>query len=268
MSKTEQITPPTLERYELKFIIPAAMIDPISNFVSIYCSLDKYSALSENSFYRVNNLYFDTPEYLFLRNRINRVEKRFNMRVRSYGNNPKLPYFLEIKQKRGDVIKKYRGRVYETNWHQSLYQPEDLSDQKKPIREEYNLHLFQRLALIYNAEPKVLTQYIRKAYVSDCEEYARVTFDMDLRYKQEENYNLIPDLNQMHPYDFSTNFSPGCNVILELKCYTSHVPIWMIDCIKTFDLQRQGFSKYATGILEVLNTFNFDFKKSQSTILF
>ena len=39
-----KLTPPVLERYELKFVIPDYMIDPISDFVSVYCSLDKYSA--------------------------------------------------------------------------------------------------------------------------------------------------------------------------------------------------------------------------------
>ncbi len=265
MSNTQQTIPNILERYELKFVIPFELIGPISDFVSIYCTLDKYSQNSDNSFYKVNNLYFDTPYFLFLRNRINRVEKRFNMRVRSYGDNSELPYFLEIKQKRGDIVKKSRGRLYERDWFNIFKIPDFLEKVDAESQEKNNLHLFQKTALTYNAEPKVLTQYIRKAYISDYEEYARVTFDIDLRYMQEERFNLIPDNDRMLSYDFSTNFDPDCNVILELKCYTSYVPLWMVDLIRTFNLQRRGFSKYTTGVLEVINSFSLNLSDMQST---
>jgi len=103
--------PPRLDRYELKFGIPAELTEPISDFASVYCSLDKYSEKAEKGFYRVNNLYLDSPGYLFLRKRMEGAENRFNMRVRSYGDDPVMPYFLEIKQKVGGVVRKYRATV-------------------------------------------------------------------------------------------------------------------------------------------------------------
>ncbi len=42
-----------LERYELKFIIPLFMIEPIFEYVSIYCNLDKYSEKSLDNFIRL-----------------------------------------------------------------------------------------------------------------------------------------------------------------------------------------------------------------------
>jgi len=102
--------PPMLERYEMKFTIPSKMVRPMADYASIYCSQDRYSQQSEGGFYRVNNLYLDSPNYLFLRRRLERVPNRFNMRVRSYGDDPGLPYYLEVKQKAGDVIRKYRAR--------------------------------------------------------------------------------------------------------------------------------------------------------------
>lgn len=252
------ITLPVLERYELKFVIPDSMIDPISDFVSIYCSLDKYSQLAEDLFYGVNSLYFDTPHYLFLRNRLLGCKNRFNMRIRSYGDAPQLPYFMEIKQKDVNLVKKYRGRVYEKDWDNPFalvdYIPQKVDNQK----ELRNIRLFQRLMHTYNAEPKVLTQYRRKAYVSECEDYARVTFDIELKYMAENTFNLIPDKDRMLSYDIPTNFDPGCNVVLELKCYTSQVPLWMIDCIRIFGLRRRSFSKYVNGIKEVLNLYKYD----------
>jgi SPX domain protein involved in polyphosphate accumulation len=260
------ITPPVLERYELKFTIPEYLIEPISDFVSIYCSLDKYSALTEDSYYCVNSLYFDTPYFLFLRNRLLGCKSRFNMRIRSYGHTPQLPYFFEVKQKDGNVIRKYRGKVYEAAWDTPFclvdYKPQRI-DNEKELR---NIRLFQRLLHVYNAEPKVLTQYRRKAYVSDCENYARVTFDLELKYMAEDTCNLMPDRKRMVSYDMSTNFDSGCNVILELKCYTTQVPLWMIDCIRTFKLHRRSFSKYATGVREVFNLYKYDAGNRTSTV--
>ncbi len=252
------VTPPVLERYELKFVIPDTMIGPISDFVSIYCSLDKYSRVADDSFYRVINLYLDTPYFLFLRNRLLRLQNRFNMRIRSYGDTPQARYFLEVKQKNVMIIKKYRGSIPQ----EDLVGRSDLIDyipqSAKSEKELQNIELFQRLMHTYDAGPKVQTQYLRKAYVSDCEEYARVTFDIALKYMAEETFNLTPDPDRMLSYDISTNFDPACNVILELKCYTSQVPLWMVDCIRTFGLNRRSFSKYATGVSEVLNCYHYD----------
>jgi hypothetical protein len=111
------------------------------------------------------------------------------------------------------------------------------------------------MAYSYNATPKVLTQYMRKAYVSDIDEYVRVTFDIDLRYQAEEEYNMIPHEDKMVPLDNEALFDPGSNVILELKCYTTRVPLWMVDLIRYFNLSRRSFSKYVTGVSEVLNLF-------------
>ena len=85
-----------LERLELKFHIPETMVEPISEFVSIYCSPDKYSRDAEGGVYTVNSLYLDSPNFLFLRRRLDGSANRINMRVRSYGDAGELPFFLEI----------------------------------------------------------------------------------------------------------------------------------------------------------------------------
>ena len=73
----------------------------------------------------------------------------------------------------------------------------------------------------------------------------------------ENRFNLVPDKDRMIPYDISTNFDGGCCVILELKCFTTQVPLWMIDCIRMFNLQRRSFSKYATGIAQVFTEWQY-----------
>ncbi|MCP4122540.1 MAG: VTC domain-containing protein, partial [Bacteroidetes bacterium] len=90
------------------------------------------------------------------------------------------------------------------------------------------------------------------------DDYARVTFDSDLRFRHETEYNLDAPEDEMISCDPETAFDPGCSVILELKCYTSHVPLWMIDMIRYFNLVRRGFSKYGTGVFNVLELHRYD----------
>jgi len=258
--------PHQLERYEMKFVIPDFMIDSISEFASIYCSLDKYSAMAGNQFYRVNNLYFDSPNYLFLKNRINGSDNRFNMRIRTYGNTPESTCFLEIKQKKVNIIRKFRSRSDKDEWQGMFQTPGYVLDEKKESRKSSNKHLFFRLACTYNAAPKILTQYVRKAYVSDIDDYARVTFDTDLRYQPEEEYTLAPDDEKMIPLDNETIFDSGCNVILELKCHSANVPLWMIDLIRCFNLRKRSFSKYVTGVSNVLGLYKYDSSFRQSVL--
>ena len=253
MAKTEQKgLPPVLERYELKFTIPFEYVEPISKFVEPYCSMDKYSEISPSSFYRVNNLYLDSPNFLFLRNRMEGSDNRFNMRVRSYGDNPYMPYFIEIKQKQGSIIKKYRAKVEDSEWYKVYTEPGFVSrENTDDPKEVENRKIFEKLIYTYNVTPKILTQYIRKAWVSDVDDYARVTFDIDLKYMEEDNWNLIPNPDRLSNYDNVTAFDSGCSVVLELKCYTSAVPYWMIDLIREFSLKRRSFSKYLSGAKEL-----------------
>ena len=259
--------PPVLERYESKYSIPFSMVDDVSRFIEPYCSLDAYSEKSPDLYYTINSLYFDTPDYLLLNMRLQKTDNRFNMRVRTYGESPLLPWFLEIKHKRGDIMRKYRARIHSENLEHLLTTPELLHHHAKNEKEEQSRILFYKLFHTYNAEPKVLIQYKRKAYISDVEEYARVTFDIKMRSMKQTAYNPVPVEEAMQHSDVETIFDNGTGVILELKCYTSYVPLWMVDCIRKFQLQRRGFSKYMMGIRQNLSHYR-EFNPSVRSMLY
>ena len=260
-------TPPLLSRYEAKYTIPFSQIDSIVQFISPYCSYDTYSTLSPDKFYIVNSLYFDTPDLHFLRQRMTKAEKRFNMRIRSYGNDPSFPYFFEIKQRVGDVVRKVRAKVDDPDFAAPF---KASSCQKSSGDESKNTayrNLFYRTANQFNAHPVVLVQYRRQAFFSNYDEYARVTFDIDLRYMQQSDYDPRPVLEEMSPCDAETCFSEGTSVILELKCYTSYVPLWMIDLVRSFQLKRTGFSKYSTCLKPVLSRHLLDERITRNPVM-
>jgi hypothetical protein len=257
---------PVLARFEVKYTIPFSLVGPISAFIEPYCSLDKYSEQSPDLYYGINSLYFDTPDFLFLRNRVLRVERRFNMRIRSYGSEPQPPYFMEIKQRLSDVVKKFRAKVHTTDLEALCHCTDDhCADGDKNDR---NRALFCHTRRRYNAHPAVLVQYRRKAYISDYDEYARVTFDIGLRYMPQREYLPVPVECSMVPCDVQTGFDPGTNVILELKCYTEYVPLWMVDLVRAFQLKRRGFSKYATCLRPLFERFRYDPAFAKNSAIF
>ena len=254
MSSVLNKLPPVLERYELKYLVPRSYIEPITDFISPYCSLDHYSDISENNFYVVNSLYFDTPGFEFLKQRMNGKDSRFNMRVRAYAEGDKAPYFMEIKHKTSGIIKKYRATATEAQWPNILADPDFQLDRTESSAEQANKELFLRLASSYAIEPKILTQYKRRAFFSVVDNYARVTMDIDMRYREEHRLTLRPNSDMIN-YDneniYTTNQlndEKAC-VVLELKCNMGEVPTWMVDLITFFQLKQTGFSKYMTSSL-------------------
>ena len=244
----QAVSPLLLQRYELKYLIPIDMVEPISKVLESHCQLDYFSQKSPDKFYSINSLYFDTLDYKFLIDKQNGAEPSYGFRVRSYSDDPKPPYYSEIKIKQNDFCNKIRAKIDTEDWTSVLVEgniPESLD----PVSRAY-LQRFIRAIVIYDLRPKVLTQYRRKAYFSEIDEYARITFDRDMRYQEEEGYNLRPTESLMRPYDNEDIFPyPESCVVLELKA-EKKVPMWMVDLIKRFNLTRDSFSKYGNSIIE------------------
>jgi hypothetical protein len=56
----------------------------------------------------------------------------------------------------------------------------------------------------------------------------------------------------MESYDTATIFRHEAHCILELKGQVSHLPLWMVDLVRTFDLKRVAFSKFRYGMMRIL----------------
>jgi VTC domain len=253
------VSPLVLERYELKYLIPMSMVEPISRYVERFCTLDYYSQISPDKFYTINSLYFESPTFYFMRAKEN-MTARYSLRVRSYGDDPVPPYYFETKEKIADFSKKRRGKVPLANWKDVFLDPNSIEgfDYSKDPHVMHFLHLTQ----IHNASPIILTQYRRKAYLSTIDDYARVTFDRSFRYRPETNYDVNPNFG-MTSYDHPDTFGDeGSNVVLELKCERK-IPMWIVDLIRQFELTRKGFSKFESSMIEcyrphIAESFQFD----------
>ncbi|MCK5888726.1 MAG: polyphosphate polymerase domain-containing protein [Methylococcales bacterium] len=248
--------PPVLERYELKYLIPWKYVEPITDYLKAYCSMDHFSEIApeNNYFYKITSLYFDTPNFEFLRQRREGKAVRFNMRVRAYGDGDKAPYYLEIKNRTGisGVVKKYRATATEAQWPAILTDPSFRPPDSDVSTEKANKELFLRLALSYAIVPKILTKYERRAFFSTIDGYVRVTMDVNMQYREELDYNVC-STHDMINYDNETIYANETDsegsVVLELKCNVGEVPYWILDLVKLFDLKQVSFSKYVNSVL-------------------
>ncbi len=233
-----------LVRRELKFIIPQSLVEPIVDYISVYCDPDPYS--KNGDYYRVNSLYLDSRDFSLLSNKKNKLFKRYNLRVRSYGEGTSAPYFFEMKCKLGNLVDKLRSKTNDPNWSQYFDYSSDIRNMNPSHLE--NCQAFFREASFLNAEPKILTQYDRLAFFSTIDDYARVTFDRNLRYQESSEFKVAPTPGKMSNYDVGSAFGGDqSSVVLELKAGKA-IPIWMADLIRIFNLNLRSFSKYERSL--------------------
>lgn len=244
----QAVSPLMLERYELKYLIHMDMVEPISRFAEMYCDMDHYSKISPDHYYTINSLYFDSDTYSIYNFKQTSPVDRVSLRIRSYGDDPQPPYFFEVKHKHNQIVKKLRGKVFAENLEEFYLNfgadPKDLASKSSEA-----LRQFLYWSYNFQASPKVLTQYRRKAYISNVDDYARVTFDRDLRQHLEPNWNVKPRESDLVHYDNSEIFEDAESlVILELKS-TTRIPYWIIDLIRFFDLKRESISKFENAMV-------------------
>lgn len=247
-----------LVRHEIKIQIPESLVNPISDFLNLYCLLDSYSAKSSDNFYMINSLYLDNDNMLLLEKKRSDVAKRYSLRIRSYGEEPKFPAFMEIKNKYDRFVHKQRAAI--NSWDTINYIKDGVCDlNNQDIKHPYIRDACYKI-LRLGLKPKIMTQYRRKAYFGIHEPYARVTFDRELKCYTETEYNIFPDQSKFQNYDHYEQFlTQNESVVLELKCDVK-VPSWFFDLINIFELKHSHFSKYDSSytFLEDLETPNFE----------
>jgi hypothetical protein len=107
---------------------------------------------------------------------------------------------------------------------------------------------FLALTHTYHARPVTVVRYEREPWVSQIDDYARVTIDRRVVSQVHEEVSL-----EVAPRGWRNMDNPAAQealasrTVVELK-FTSAVPRWMMHIVQSFDLLRSAFSKYGTSI--------------------
>lgn len=234
-----------VSRYEAKYLIDERTAKAIRENIRGFCSPDEH--VDANGRYIVNNLYFETPELRFYYDTKYKQYNRFKPRVRYYGMEPDSYLWVELKHKIKNVTWKTRRRIEVKQWPRILQVSESFEG---PARKVQLTDSFEDTIMRYQAQPILHVRYVREPYVSNFENYGRITFDRGLTFRLAYGaYDLSSDC-EMCCYDDSETasaFSDESPVILEIKTETL-VPQWVIQLIQRFDLAQRGFSKYCYAI--------------------
>lgn len=255
-SQTSDIN--NIQRYELKYAIDENMAADIKDYISNICTMDKNVPEGESG-YIVNNLYFDTTDLKFYYDTKYRKLTRYKPRARYYGQKATDIIWPEIKYRSASVIWKRRHSLPIERWPE-LFSPKKMGQGPSAIKEQFDS--FEEVIYWHNAYPVLHVRYFREPYVTELEDYGRVTFDRRLCCRATNgSFDLDYDERDMLYYDDPiSSHSFDSPVILEIKVET-HVPVWAIELIHKFNLMQRPYSKYCYGIDSLMN-YKADGRKS------
>ncbi|MBO5208765.1 MAG: polyphosphate polymerase domain-containing protein [Lachnospiraceae bacterium] len=191
-----------------------------------------YDSYSENGFYRVKSLYFDSINNIDYMEKLAGTEKRKKIRLRIYDEDADFAK-LELKQKEGAYQQK-----------KSLLVTKEVA--KKLMAGEYGCLLdypeeiaarLYELLVLGAYRPAALIEYDRRAFVY--KEYStRITFDKNVRSSE-----LSLDLYEK---DISWIYRTNEKVILEVK-YNGKLWMPIQKILEKYNLFNVSIGKYANG---------------------
>lgn len=230
-----------IRRYELKYLITEEQATDIREYVRGFCSLDRHSSPELNG-YVVNNLYLDTPDLRFYWDVKFRRLTRVKTRLRYYGRKLKDAVWLELKYRQGSIIWKVRRQIEARQWPGVLEARPATGD---PPSFQSGAMTFEDVVALLGVQPMLHARYFREPWVSDIDDYGRVTIDRQLTGRMANgSYDLDCDDGDMSYYDDPVTMGEAdSRVLLEIKV-ERQVPQWAVRLIRRFGLVQRGFSKY------------------------
>jgi hypothetical protein len=224
-------------RHECKYVVDEAVAGLVVRAVQPYVRLDPHAARSSDRSYPITSLYLDDERRSLYRETVEGQSQRYKLRVRSYGDDPRTPLFLEIKRRHDRVVQKARC---------PLPRPllaDALAGRPVPTANDGDgkaLAEFQRLMLLRRASPCALVRYQREAWIGREDAEIRVTVDRRL-------CGLACREPVVRMADPGYVAVPIRGVVLELK-FTDRCPPWMTAAVHAAQLHRVSFSKYCNAV--------------------
>lgn len=219
-------------RFERKYLLNEQQKNEMVKFLKEHLVLDPYS--KDESYYKVFNIYYDTPDHLVIRDSLAKPQYKEKLRIRSYYLNPTddMLVFLEIK-------KKLKGRINKRRLIMTYQAARDYVNHgiRPTFKDPMDIQILKEIDYfikIHQVIPHIYIEYERLAFISK-DEHLRVTFDKniafnkkDLMFSNHSNELLFPR-NNMYLMEIKTD---------------SNFPLWLVKKLSTFELFSQSFSKY------------------------
>ena len=218
-------------RYEKKYLLTWRQYRAMLEGMAPYMRADHYSN------YTICNIYYDTPDWRLIRASLEKPVYKEKLRVRSYGavcgaDN----VFVELKKKYDGVV--YKRRVTTRCVDAVRWLRGDQACEAGQIQREINWFMQS-----IRPEPKVFIGYDREAYAGIENSELRITFDTNLRWRDEAV--------DLRCGDYGTFLLPEDAILMEIKI-PGAAPLWLARLLSENQIFSTSFSKYGTYYQEVV----------------
>lgn len=220
------------QRYEKKYLL-----NP-EQYQKIRAGLAPYMEADEHGRYTICNLYYDTPDFQLIRTSLDKPVYKEKLRMRSYG----VPadgdsVFVELK-------KKYKGVVYKRRTALEAGEALDyLAGRCSPRAKDQICREIDWFLGRYHPVPQVFIAYDREALAGLEDRVLRVTFDIDLRWR-----DTALDLRSG---DGGERITSRDQILMEIKIPGS-APVWLSRLLSENSVFPTSFSKYGVCYRENL----------------
>ena len=223
----------TFERRELKYRITDAQRAALEAAFGARMVPDEYGEST------ICNIYYDTADYRLIRASLEKPAYKEKLRLRSYGvTEPGGEVFLELK-------KKYKGIVYKRR----ITLPEDAAGEfiagRAPLGEHGQIGREIEYFTAFYAPllPAVHLSYERSAWFSREDRDLRITFDKNIRFRQEDVSLTLPAGGR--------RILPEGESLMEIKAAAA-LPLWLVSELDTLGIYQSTFSKYGEAYKAIL----------------
>ena len=234
----------TIQRIEKKYLLTRQEKTELLSSIKKYLEKDEF--FSE----QVLSLYFDTKNNDLIINSIDRPPFREKLRLRAYGIPKKSSkVFLELKSKlvKGSrkIGNKRRLNILLSDFYKFTDKKEKLTSiiKKYPDCSENQIQIAKELDYLfdyYEPEPKIIISANRLAYYEKNNPDFRLTFDENLRYREDK---LFLEKGSSGKSYFSNTSDPKRCIIMEVKTINS-MPLWLVRELSRLKIYPVRFSKY------------------------
>lgn len=223
----------TFERRELKYRITDAQRAALEAAFGARMVPDEHGEST------ICNIYYDTADYRLIRASLEKPAYKEKLRLRSYGvTEPGGEVFLELK-------KKYKGIVYKRR----ITLPEDAAGDfiagRAPLGEHGQIGREIEYFTAFYAPllPAVHLSYERSAWFSREDRDLRITFDKNIRFRQEDVSLTLPAGGR--------RILPEGESLMEIKAAAA-LPLWLVSELDTLGIYQSTFSKYGEAYKAIL----------------
>lgn len=224
-------------RRELKYLITTEQYRELTKRLSPHMRPDIHGT---DGHYTVTSLYFESPEHTIYMETKNKLSFRQKLRLRVYDETDRNgTAFFEVKQKHKKVVNKRRMVLPLREAYRYLKNTSTHSFDHYETSNTQVLREIDHFRKLYHLQPEMIVSYDRHAFHGLEDADLRVTFDMNLRCRNDDLYVE----NGPH----GVNFVDSNLVVLEVKVNNS-VPLWLAHTLQELNCKQKSPSKFCTSM--------------------